>query len=303
MHPRFTGPYTFGHVPLSRSLDGVDVAFVGVPFDTAAGFRVGGRFGPSAIRAGSIRLREYNEFLDVAPFDVLNCIDLGDVQVLPGVTEESLARIKTALDPVVDAGVVPFMLGGDHSCTLAHLRAVAKDGPVAVIDFDAHTDAAMQIMGLRYSHGTWMRRAIEEGLVDVSRSVEIGLRGPSGGPTERTELRDELGLEYFTAEDVFDLGSKAVGQRVRDRVGDGPVFVSVDIDVLDPSHAPGTGTTEIGGLTTRDAMVIVRSFAGLSVVGADVMEVIPAYDVAELTTNAAAGIAYELLCVIALAPN
>lgn len=300
VHPRFTGPYTFAHVPHTGDLAGVDVAFLGVPFDTAAGYRTGGRFGPGAIRAASSRLRPYHEPLGVAPFELLNCVDLGDARIVPGVTETSLARIEAAVAEIVSAGVVPAMLGGDHSCTLAHVRAVAAQGPVAVVVFDAHEDCAPEIMGLRYSHGTWMRRAIEEGLVDVERSILVGLRGPTGGPGERTLLRTELGLEYRTIDEVFAMGPRAIGERIRERVGTARTFVSFDVDVLDPACAPGTGTPEIGGMTTRDAQVALRAIAGVSVVGFDVMEVIPAYDHGELTAIAAAGIAYELLCVTGL---
>lgn len=300
VHPRFAGPYTFAHVPHTGELAGVDVAFLGVPFDTAAGYRVGQRFGPGAIRAASSRLRPYHEPLGVAPFELLNCVDRGDVQVLPGVTEESLRRIEAGVAEIVAAGAIPALLGGDHSCTLAHMRAVAANGPVAVVAFDAHEDCAEQIMGLRYSHGTWLRRAIEEGLVDVAHSIAVGLRGPTGGPADRTLLRDELGLDYLTIEDVAELGAAAAGARIRARVGSAPTFVSFDVDVLDPACAPGTGTPEIGGATTREAQAMVRALAGATVVGFDVMEVIPAYDHGELTASAAAGIAYELLCATGL---
>jgi len=301
VRPRFLGPYTFAHLPHTRELQDVDVAFLGVPFDTAAGFRTGGRFGPAAIRAASARLRPYHERLDIHPFETLNCVDYGDVEIVPGNAETSLARIGDAVAGVVAAGAVPAMLGGDHSCSLAHMRGVAAaKGPVALVQFDAHEDIADELMGHRYFHATWVRRAVEEGLIDVEHSIQVGLRGPTSSPTDRTIITSELGIEYVTVDDVFELGVRATGERIRRRLGDAPAFVSFDIDVLDPACAPGTGTPEIGGITTRDAQVLVRSLAGATIAGFDVMEVIPAYDHSDLTASAAAGIAYELLCVTGL---
>ena len=300
VRPRFLGPYTFAHLPHTRELEAVDLAFVGVPFDTAAGFRTGARFAPGAIRAVSARLRPYHERLGIHPFETLNCVDYGDVEVVPGNTDASLARIAETVGEVVSAGVVPAMLGGDHSCSLAHLRGVAAQGPVALVQFDAHEDIADEIMGHRYFHATWVRRAVEEGLVDVEHSIQVGLRGPTSAHDDRTLIRTELGIEYLMVDDVFELGMSATGERIRQRIGTAPTFVSFDIDVLDPASAPGTGTPEIGGITTRDAQVLVRALAGATVVGFDVMEVIPAYDVSDLTASAAAGMAYELLCVTGL---
>src|SRR5216683_3097655 len=199
--PRFTGPTTFARLPHVETLDDVDVAIVGVPFDTGVTYRVGGRFGPNAVRAASVMLRPYNTNLDVAPFEILSCVDYGDVAIVPGYTERSYVAIE--------AGVVPLLIGGDHACTLPHLRATRSRGPVAVIDFDSHTDAWDAYFGEKYNHGTWMRRAIEEGLVDVSRSIEVGLRGSLYGAEDWTGLKTELGLAYLTTEDVFALGPDA----------------------------------------------------------------------------------------------
>jgi agmatinase len=298
--PRFTGPSTFARLPYVRTLEDVDLAIVGIPFDTGVTYRVGGRFGPNAIRAASVMLRPYNANLDVKPFDVLSCVDYGDVAIVPGYTERSYEAIETAVAPIVDAGVVPILLGGDHACTLPHLRATRSRGPVAVIDFDSHTDAWDAYFGEKYNHGTWMRRAIEEGLVDVGRSIEVGLRGSLYDAGDWTVLRDELGLDYLTTEDIFALGPDAVAARIRERVGTGPAFISFDIDVVDPAYAPGTGTPEAGGPSARDLLAIIRALHGIEFVGFDVVEVIPAYDPAGQTATLAANLAYEMLSLVAL---
>jgi agmatinase len=297
---RFTGPSTFARLPQVRTLEDVDVAIVGVPFDTGVTYRVGGRFGPNAVRAASVMLRPYNASLDVKPFEVMSCVDYGDVAIVPGYTERSYAAIETAVAPIVEAGVVPILIGGDHACTLPHLRATRSKGPVAVIDFDSHTDAWDAYFGEKYNHGTWMRRAIEEGLVDVGRSIEVGLRGSLYGAEDWTGLRTELGLEYLTTEDVFALGAEDVAARIRERVGEGPAFISFDIDVVDPAYAPGTGTPEAGGPSAHDLLAIVRRLTGIEFVGFDVVEVIPAYDPAGQTATLAANLAYEMLSLAAL---
>ena len=297
--PRFTGPSTFARLPLVRTLDDVDVAIVGVPFDTGVTYRVGGRFGPNAVRSASVMLRPYNGVVDVAPFEILSCVDFGDVSIVPGYTERSYQAIEQAVTPIVEEGVIPLLIGGDHACTLPHLRATRSRGPVAVIDFDSHTDAWDSYFGEKYNHGTWMRRAIEEGLVDVERSIEVGLRGPIYAAEDWTNLRDELGLDYLTTEDVLRIGSEATAARIRDRVGEGPAFITFDIDVVDPAFAPGTGTPEPGGPTAHDALAIVRGLTGIEFVGFDVVEVIPAYDPAQQTAFLAANLAYEMLSLVA----
>ena len=298
--PRFTGPSTFARLPLVSSLEEVDLAVVGVPFDTGVTYRVGGRFGPNAVRAASVMLRPYNANLDVKPFDILSCVDFGDVAIVPGYTERSYAAIEAAIAPMVEAGVVPLLIGGDHACTLPHLRAMRSRGPVAVIDFDSHTDAWDSYFGEKYNHGTWMRRAIEEGLVDVGRSIEVGLRGSLYDVADWTGLRAELGLEYLTTEDLLRIGPAEVAARIRQRVGSGPAFISFDIDVVDPAFAPGTGTPEAGGPSAHDMLAVVRALTGIDFVGFDVVEVIPAYDPAGQTATLAANLAYEMLSLVAL---
>jgi agmatinase len=298
--PRFTGPSTFARLPFVTTLEDVDLAVVGVPFDTGVTYRVGGRFGPNAVRAASVMLRPYNPHLDVKPFEVLSCVDYGDVAIVPGYTDRSYAAIEAAVTPIVEAGVVPLLIGGDHACTLPHLRATRSRGPVAVIDFDAHTDAWDSYFGERYNHGTWMRRAIEEGLVDVSHSIEVGLRGTLYDRDDWTSLSDELGLAYRTTEQVLADGPAATAAAIRERVADRPAFISFDIDVVDPAFAPGTGTPEPGGLSAHDVLAIVRALTGIDFVGFDVVEVIPAYDPAGQTAFLAANLAYEMLSLVAL---
>src|SRR5215213_3343438 len=298
--PRFTGPTTFARLPHVRALDDVDVAIVGVPFDTGVTYRVGGRFGPGAVRAASVMLRPYNPNLDVKPFEILSCVDYGDVAIVPGYTERSYDAIEAAVGPIVEAGVVPLLIGGDHACTLPHLRATRSRGPVAVIDFDSHTDAWDSYFGEKYNHGTWMRRAIEEGLVDVAHSIEVGLRGSVYGADDWTGLRDDLGLEYLTTEEVLDIGPEETAARIRQRVGDATAFISFDIDVVDPAFAPGTGTPEAGGPSAHDMLQILRGLTGIDFVGFDVVEVIPAYDPAAQTSTLAANLAYEMLSLTAL---
>ncbi|MGZ6372340.1 MAG: agmatinase [Candidatus Limnocylindria bacterium] len=300
LSPRFTGPSTFARLPHVRTLEEVDVAIVGVPFDTGVTYRVGGRFGPNAVRAASVMLRPYNTNLDVKPFEILSCVDYGDIAIVPGNTERSYRAIEEAVAPIVEAGVVPLLIGGDHACTLPHLRATRSRGPVAVIDFDSHTDAWDSYFGEKYNHGTWMRRAIEEGLVDTAHSIEVGLRGSLYGAGDWTGLRDELGLDYLTTEDVFAMGPTAVAARIRERVGDRPAFISFDIDVVDPAFAPGTGTPEAGGPSAHDMLGVLRGLTGIEFVGFDVVEVIPAYDPAGQTATLAANLAYEMLSLVAL---
>jgi agmatinase len=298
--PRFTGPSTFARLPYVRAIEDVDLAVVGVPFDTGVTYRVGGRFGPNAVRAASVMLRPYNPNLDVKPFDLLSCVDYGDVAIVPGYIERSYAAIEEAVAPIVEAGVVPLLIGGDHACTLPHLRATRSRGPVAVIDFDSHTDAWDSYFGEKYNHGTWMRRAIEEGLVDVGHSIEVGLRGPLYDREDWTVLESELGLAYLTTEQVLSMGPAAVAAAIRERVGDRPAFISFDIDVIDPAFAPGTGTPEPGGLSAHDGLEIVRLLRGIDFIGFDVVEVIPAYDPAAQTATLAANLAYEMLSLVAL---
>jgi agmatinase len=281
-------------------MEDVDAAVVGVPLDTTVSFRPGGRFGPSAVRAASAIIRRYNPLLGVDPFSVLSCVDYGDVDIVPGDTQRSFDAIEATIRPLVEAGIVPVLIGGDHSCTLPHLRSFRSRTPLAVVVFDAHTDASSDFFGDRYNHGTWMRRAIEEGLVDVEHSLEVGLRGSIFSPEDWTRLTDLLGLTYLTTRDVVARGPEATAQAIRERIGDRPTYVSFDIDVVDPAFAPGTGVPEAGGISSNEALEIIRFLGPIDLVGFDVVEVIPAYDPAGVTANLAANLAYELLSLVAL---
>lgn len=300
--PRFTGVPTFARLPLVRTFERVDVAVLGVPFDTSVSYRAGGRFGPNAIRSASVMLRRFNANLEVSPFERLSCVDYGDVTIIPGSIQRSLANIEQTVIPIMESGCVPILLGGDHACTLGHLRAARSYGPVAVVDLDAHTDAWDQFWGEKYSHGTWMRRAIEEGLVDAAHSIEIGLRGSIWGPEDWTSLKDELGLSYLTTEDVMRIGPERTAEAIRQRVGTRPTFLTFDIDVVDPAFAPGTGTPEAGGLSSHQALQILRLLGGLHFIGFDITEVIPAYDPGGITAILAANLAYEMLSLVAVDP-
>lgn len=300
--PRFAEMGTFMRLPRTRDLEGVDVAIVGLPFDTGASFRVGARFGPEAIRRGSVLLRPYNASQKVNIFERCTVIDYGDLPVVPGFIEDSYARMEEGLAPMVDAGVIPLGLGGDHSITLAELRALSRRwGPLGLIQIDAHPDTWDAYWDKRYTHGTVFRRAVEEGILDPSRSVQVGMRGPIYEPDDYEQAR-RLGFDLITMDEVREMGLDGVIARIRARaVGRGPYFLSFDIDSVDPAFAPGTGTPEVGGFTSYEALVLVRALTGIQLVGADVVEVLPAYDTAEMTAMLAANVAYEILSLFALA--
>ncbi|MCS7256075.1 MAG: agmatinase [Thermomicrobium sp.] len=297
--PRFAGIRTFARLPYVRDLDGVDVAVVGVPFDTGVTFRIGARFGPAAVRDMSVMLRAYHPTLDVDVYEVLSVVDYGDLPVVPGYIEDSYAAIERGLQPILERGVVPLVIGGDHSITLAELRVVAaRYGPVGFVQFDSHTDTWDEYWGKKYTHGTPFRRAVEEGLIDTRRAIQVGMRGSLYGPEDLDQSR-ALGFEVWTADDMRRTGLGAVIEAIRRRVGSGPVFVSFDIDFLDPVYAPGTGTPEVGGFTTREAQELLRGLVGVDIVAADVVEVLPAHDVSGVTALAAANLLFELLAVLA----
>jgi agmatinase len=299
-HPRFAGIRTFMRVPHVTALDGVDVAVYGIPFDTATSYRTGPRFGPEAIRSASALLRPYNPALEV---DVtsLSIVDYGDVPVSPGDTERTYGQIEAALAPLVDAGVFPAALGGDHAITLAELRALARrHGPLALVQLDSHGDVWESYFGQRYFHGTTFKRALEEGLLEPSASVQAGMRGSLYGPEDLQVARD-MGFTVLTTDELRALGPARYGELVRERAGDRPAFVTFDVDVLDPAFAPGTGTPEAGGFSTAEALAFVRALRGVNLVGCDVVEVSPPYDSpGAVTALAAATVMYELLSLRAL---
>jgi agmatinase len=291
------------HVPLAAAPrdERVDVAVLGAPFDTATSFRPGARFGPEAIRSASALVRPYHPAHDINVFEALTVLDGGDLAVTPGNAERTAAQLAAALEPLIRAGVVPLVLGGDHSIVLGELRAqAAVHGPVAVVLLDAHADVWDQYYGERYFHGTPFRRAVEEGLVDPSRSLFAGMRGPLYSRGD-VEAPIELGFEVISGDELAALSPDDYAARVKSRVGDGPSYLSFDIDVLDPAFAPGTGTPEVAGLQPREAIALLRALKGMRFSGFDVVEVSPPYDgPAQTTALHAAAIAYELLALLAI---
>ncbi|WTW92354.1 agmatinase [Streptomycetaceae bacterium NBC_01309] len=297
--PRFAGPATFARLPRADEVDHVDVAVVGVPFDSGVSYRPGARFGPAHVRASSKLLRPYNPALDVSPFAELQVADAGDIAVNPFDIGEAIAAVENAARVFASQGTRLLTIGGDHTIALPLLRAAAAEhGPIGVVHFDAHLDTWDTYFGQPYTHGTPFRRAAEEGLLDPRRCLHVGIRGPLYSPADLTD-DGVLGFQVVHSDDYQDATVASVVERMRARLGEGPVYVSVDIDVLDPAHAPGTGTPEAGGLTSRELLGTLRGLVGLDVVGADIVEVAPAYDHAELTGVAAAHTAYELLSVLA----
>ncbi|HEX4011351.1 MAG TPA: agmatinase [Solirubrobacteraceae bacterium] len=300
--PRYSGLRTFARLPhVELPHDDVDAAVIGVPFDTATSFRPGARFGPEAIRSASTLLRPYHPVLDIDVFATLSVVDGGDLAITPGNAQRSADQIDAGLQPLLRAGIVPLVLGGDHSIVLGELRAqAAVHGPVALVLLDAHADTWDQYYGERYFHGTPFRRAVEEGLLDPARSVLAGMRGPLYAAADLQEPRD-MGFEIITAEELQSLSPGRYGERVRARIGDGPVYMSFDIDVLDPAFAPGTGTPEVAGLQPREALAYLRALAGIEFTGYDVVEVSPPYDSAgQVTALHAAAVAYDMLALLAL---
>jgi agmatinase len=300
--PRYAGVRTFARCPVVDDPEGVDVAVIGIPFDTATTNRPGARFGPEAIRAASIALRPYNPAQDAQVFGQLSVADLGDVSVTPGNAERTVAQIAEELEPVVRAGARTLCLGGDHLVVLGELRAhAAVHGPLGLVLLDAHADLWDEYCGERYYHGSPFRRAVEEGLLDPGRSLLAGMRGGLYGP-EDVAMPLEMGFEVIAGDELEALNPEVYGRRVRKRVGEGPLFLSFDIDVLDPAFAPGTGTPEVAGLSTREALGFLRALRGLRFTGYDVVEVSPPYDgPGQPTAVAAANVAFELLTLDVLA--
>ena len=298
--PRFSGVRTFMRLPNVQDLQNSDVAIVGAPFDTGASFRVGARFGPEGIRSASHLLRPYNPSQDISIFEHLSVVDYGDVPVVPGFIEESYERITAGLEEIHRAGVVPIVLGGDHSIALPELRAAAAvHGPLALVQFDSHADTWDAYFGKKYNHGTVFRRAVEEGLLVAEHSIQVGMRG-SLYDSGDLHVSRELGFDLVTTDAVRKLGVGETIARIRERVGDAKVYVSFDVDFVDPAFAPGTGTPEVGGFSSREAQEFVRGLAGTRIVGCDVVEVYPQYDgPGQVTALLAANIAFEFLSQIA----
>ncbi len=289
--------------PHVTELAGVHAAVYGIPFDTATSYRTGARFGPEAIRSASALIRPYHPVHDINVVDALSIVDYGDLPVSPGDTERTYGQVEAGLAPLVDAGVFPIGLGGDHSVTLAELRVLAKrHGPLALVQLDAHADTWEAYFGQKYFHGTTFKRAAEERLIEPTFSVQAGMRGSVYAASDLGMAR-ELGFTVLESEDLRTLGPRRYGELVRTYVREMPVFMSFDIDFLDPAFAPGTGTPEVAGFSTAEALAFLRNLKGINLVGADVVEVAPAYDgPGHPTALAAANVVFELLALRALRP-
>jgi agmatinase len=299
--PRFGQLATFMLLPAAESPDGLDVALLGIPYDGGVSYRPGARFGPRAVREQSSLIRPWHPVLKVHPFERLRVADCGDVDVVPTSIEATYAAITQRLDAVTAAGATPVCVGGDHSITLAILRSLAKRfGPLGVVHFDAHPDTWDQYFGSKFFHGTPFRRAVEERLIEPRRMIQVGIRGPLYGP-EDFAFHDQHGIEVVRIEPVKEQGIAWVAERFA-RLRGAPVYCSFDIDAVDPAFAPATGTPEVGGLTSYEALALVRALAGLELVGADVVEVSPPYDgPGQVTALLAANLLFELVSLLALA--
>ncbi len=291
----FAGIASFMRCPVTRDLAGVDVAVVGIPYDGGTSYRSGTRFGPRQIRAASLLLWGYNNPLAVRPLEILRVVDYGDVDVIPPSIVDTMAQIEAEVGAVLAAGVRVLALGGDHSISLPLLRAHARrHGPLGLVHFDSHPDTWESEFGGRpYSHGTPFRRALEEGLIDPARSLQIGLRGPTSGAGDWQQARD-FGLRVISMDEAADPGGPAVIQAIHTRAR-GPVYVTLDIDAADPAFAPGTGTPEVGGFTSHQLLRLVRGLRGLDLRGFDLVEVSPPFDHGEITAILAANLAFEFL--------
>ncbi len=299
VNPRYSGIATFARLPRIEDVPRADIAVVGIPFDSGVSYRPGTRFGPSHVRESSRLLRPYNPAQDVSPFAIAQVVDAGDIPVNPFDLTEAVSEVERAALALGEQVQRIVTIGGDHTVALPLLRAVAaKHGPVAVLHFDAHLDTWDTYFGAPITHGTPFRRASEEGLIDLTASCHVGTRGPL---YSKQDLEDDerLGFSIVSSEYIEEHGVEAGIARILQRIGDKPLYVSIDIDVLDPAHAPGTGTPEAGGLTSRELLRILRALKSQNIVGADVVEVSPAYDHAQITGIAASHVVYELLCLLA----
>ena len=297
--PRYEGIRTFMRLPNSRNLEKLDFAIVGLPYDTCASFRVGTRFAPSSIREISPLNKRYHPVLDVDIFDICKGVDYGDLMTVPGYIEESFDEIEKGMKEIFQAGVIPIAMGGDHSVTLPELRACSKvHGPVALVHFDSHCDTWKEYYGKPYNHGTPFYYAAKEGCIAGSKSIQVGIRGGLYSK-EGTRLSKELGMTVLPAVKCHKMEPEEVVKKIKETVGNSKVFLTFDIDFLDPSFAPGTGTPEIGGFSTAYALEVLRGLKELDIVGYDVVEVAPQYDHGEITSFAAAHIMFEFMAQIA----
>jgi agmatinase len=299
--PRFAGSGSFARLPEIDRVPDYDVAVLGVPFDSGTSYRPGARFGPMAVRQASRHLRPgYHAELDVSPFTTIQVVDAGDVPVTPFSIEEAMGQIAAHAADLLQGDRRVIAIGGDHTIALPMLRSVNRaHGPVALVHFDAHLDTWDTYFNAPVTHGTIFRRAFEEGLLVEDHSIHVGTRGPL---YDRADLDDDrrFGFRTIRASDLDDLGVQGTIGAIAERVGDLPVYLSIDIDVLDPSFAPGTGTPEAGGLTSRELLRVLRGLTSLNLVSADLVEVSPAYDHAEITSIAAATVIFDIVALLGL---
>jgi guanidinobutyrase len=296
--PRFAGPATMMRLPMAKTARGLDACFVGIPLDIGTSNRSGTRHGPRQIRAESCMLRPYNMATGAAPFDSLQVADIGDVAINTFDLKKSVKLIEKAYDRILAQDCVPLTLGGDHTLVLPILRSMAKKhGPVALVHVDAHADINDEMFGEKIAHGTPFRRAVEEGLLACDKVFQIGLRGTGYSPEDFNWPRKQ-GFTVVTAEQCWHKSMTPLMAEVREKIGNHPCYLTYDIDSLDPAFAPGTGTVEIGGLTTWQALEIVRGCKGLNLVGGDLVEVSPPYDPSGNTALIGANLLYEMLCVL-----
>ena len=303
--PRYAGPSTFARLPELRDVEDCDVAIIGVPFDAGTSYRPGARFGPQSVRQASRQLRtNYHPDYDVEPFKVQQVADAGDIACNPFDIDEAIKQIEKGSTELLQKVGSIVTIGGDHTIALPLLRSINKKvgGPVALVHFDAHLDTWDTYFGAPYTHGTPFRRAREEKLFLDDASMHIGIRGPLYSTNDLKNDR-ELGFKTIHCDEFQTNTIDQIVKRIKDRIGNNPLYISIDIDVLDPAHAPGTGTPEVAGMTTREILNVLRGLAGSQLVSADVVEVAPAYDHAELTSTAAATIVYELINIIARNPK
>ncbi len=299
--PRFAGIATFMRLPHVAPADAneVDIGLIGVPWDGGTTNRAGARHGPRQIRDLSTMARNVHHATGIMPFELCNCADLGDTSVNPVDIEDTLARVERFYSEVVEQQIMPLTAGGDHLITLPIMRALCRDEPLGMVHFDAHTDTLDRYFGeSKFTHGTPFRRAIEEGLLDPKRTVQIGIRGALYSPQDK-DWGLEQGIRVIEIEEYNDLGVEAVIAEARRVVGDGRTYISFDVDALDPVYAPGTGTPEIGGINTYDAQQMLRGLRGLNLVGGDVVEVSPPFDTSGNTALVAVTMMFEILCLLA----
>ena len=299
VRPRYSGIPTFMRAPYNEDPSGVDIGLIGIPFDGGVTNRTGARHGPREIRNQSSFMRRINQASGIDPYALCRVADMGDAWVKsPFHLDSSLDEIQTFFQQLHNAGVVPISAGGDHSVTLPIFRAIAQHRPVGMVHFDAHCDTGDDYMGSKFHHGAPFRRAVEEGLLDPKRTIQIGIRG-AVNDRDLWKFSHDSGMRVIYMEEFYDMGYKAVIEQARQVVGDGPTYISFDVDGLDPVFAPGTGTPEVGGLTTIEAQLMIRSLRGLNLIGGDVVEVAPPFDPTGNTALVGATLMYEILCVVA----